>query len=224
MYLVTNEIVLGDAERHYLRNNIQRNMVSFTRNDSVYPVTQTPIVANLTPNVPVKVLHWFIRNQMYEDSADSTYFNNRFNFSNQDYQLPFSSTNTLAQQETNFPIISQTLIYLNGVQLTGLCQSVTLRNQKDGSYYFKFNQPYNHSLCTPDRNIYTYSFCLNPANSQPSGSLDFGQMISRSTFINCSLYSLNNTLVTNAYNMYIYYTGFATVTYSNGLVSQDFGW
>jgi len=224
MYLVTDEIVLGDAERRYLRNNIQKNLVSFTRNDSVYPVTQTPIVANLTPNIPVKVLHWFIRNKKYENSADSTYFNNRFNFSNQDYQLPFSNTNTLAQQETNFPIISQTLIYLNGVQLTGLCQSATVRNQKDGSYYFKFNQPYNHSLCTPDRNIYTYSFCLDPANSQPSGSLDFGQMISRSTFLNCSLYSLKNTSVINAYNMYMFYTGFATVTYSNGLVSQDFGW
>jgi hypothetical protein len=50
-------------------------------------------------------------------------------------------------------------------------------------------------------------------------------MDSRSTFINASLYSLTSSKqLSNAYSMYIFYTGFNTVTYNNGLVSLDFGW
>ena len=224
-YLVTDEIILGDAERQYFQNSVQKNLITFTRNDSVYPVVQTPFVSNLTPSVSVKVLHWFIRNQLYENQSDPTYYNNRFNFSNKNYNLPFSSTSTLSQQETLNPIISQSILYLNGIQLTGLAQPVTVTNQKDGSFYFKFIQPLNHALTAPDRNIYTYSFCIDPADPQPSGSLDFSQMDSRSTFLNCSLYSLTgSTRNTATWNMYMFYTSFNTITYSNGLVSLDFGW
>ena len=223
-YIVTDEIILGDAERQYFKNNIQKNLVTFTRNDSVYPVVQSPFISNLTSRVSVKVLHWFIRNQLYENQSDATYYNNRFNFSNQNYNLPFSNTSTLSQQETLNPIISQSILYLNGVQLTGLAQPVTVTNQKDGSFYFKFIQPLNHSLTAPDRNIYTYSFCIDPADPQPSGSLDFSQLDSRSTLLNCSLYSRTGTTSTTKWNVYMFYRCFNTVTYNNGLVSLDFGW
>jgi hypothetical protein len=225
-YIVTEEIVLSDSERNYIKTTVQRNLVSFTSNDSVYPVTQSPFVANLTPSIPIKVLHWFVRNQLYENASDPTYYNNRFNFSGQNYNLPFSPDSTLLQQETNNPVVSQTLLYLNGVQLTLLSQPVTVTNTIDGSYYFKFIQPLNHSLSAPARNIYTYSFCINPMDPQPSGALDFSQMDSRSTFINSSLYSLTGAKGANEYtwNMYIFYTGFKTITYRNGLVSLDSGW
>jgi hypothetical protein len=188
-YLVTDEIILSDAEREYIQNNVQKNLLSLTRSDSVYTVSQTPFVANITANVPVKVLHWFVRNQAYENQSDSTYYNNRFNFSGVNYNLPFSTSSTLTQQETNNPVISETQMYLSGVQLTGLSLPVNVQNRKDGSYYFKFIHPLAHFLSSPSRNIYTYSFCLNPADPQPSGSLDFSQMDARSTFITSSLYS-----------------------------------
>ena len=224
-YIVTNEIILSDSEREYIQNNIQKNLLSLTRSDSVYTISQTPFVANITANVPVKVLHWFVRNQAYENQADSTYYNNRFNFSGQNYNLPFSASSTITQQETNNPVISETQMYLNGVQLTGLSLPVNVQNRKDGSYYFKFIHPLAHYLSSPSRNIYTYSFCLNPADPQPSGSLDFSQMDSRSTFITSSLYSLTNqSSFSNSFSMYIFYTCFNTLTYNNGLVSLDSGW
>jgi hypothetical protein len=224
MYLVTNEVILSQAERQYLRSNVQKNLVNFTRNDSVYTVSQTPFVANITANVPVKVLHWFVRNKAYENQSDATYYNNRFNFSNQNYNLPFSSSSTITQQETNNPVISQTQLYMSGVQLSGLSLPVSVQNRKDGSYYFKFIHPLAHSLSAPSRNIYTYSFCLNPADPQPSGSLDFSQLDSRSTFITSSLYSLTSQRTfSNSFSMYMFYTCFNTITYSNGLVSLDFG-
>ena len=223
-YLVTDEVVLSDSERNYMKTTVQKNLVCFTRNDSVYPVTQSPFVANLTPSGPVKVIHWFIRNQLYENQNDATYYNNRFNFSNQNYNLPFSQSSTLLQQETNNPVVSETLLYLNGVQLTLLSKPVTVTNRIDGSYYFKFTQPLSHSLSTPNRNIYTYSFCINPADPQPSGALDFSRMDSRSTFINSSLFSLTGAKTGATWNMYIFYTGFNVVTYKNGLVSLDSGW
>ena len=222
VYLVTEEITLGNKERQYLQNNIQKNMVSFARNDSSYPINGTPFTANLTPNISVKTLHWFARNQLYEDPSSSEYFNNRFNFSNTNYLLPFSNTNTLSQQESNNPIICQSIIYLNGVELTGLSLPTTVRNRRDGSYYYKFSQPLNHSLSSPTRNIYTYSFCIKPKDPQPSGSLDFSQMDSTTTFVTGSLYSDASTDET--WNFYMYYTGYNQITYSNGLVSLDFGW
>ena len=222
LYLVTNEIILSDSEREFIQNNNQKNLLSLTRSDSVYTVSQTPFVANMTANVPVKVLHWFVRNQAYENQSDATYYNNRFNFSGVNYNLPFSATSTLLQQETNNPVISETQMYLSGVQLTGLSLPVNVQNRKDGSYYFKFIHPLAHSLSTPSRNIYTYSFCLNPADPQPSGSLDFSQMDARSTFITSSLYSLTSqSRFSNSFSMYMFYTCFNTLTYSNGLVSLD---
>jgi len=223
-YVVTEEIVLSDAERNYIQNTVQKNVIGFTRNESVYPATQSPFVANLTPGTPVKILHWFVRNQLYENASDPTYFNNRFNFSSQNYSLPFSDTNTLTQQETNNPIISSTVIYLNGNQINPLAQTVTTKNVRDGSYYWKFIQPLSHGLSYPSRNIYTFSFSLKPKDPQPSGSLDFSQMDSNSTFINASIYSVSDSAPTASYNMYIFYTGFNVITYSNGLVSLDFGW
>jgi hypothetical protein len=223
-YVVTEEIVLSDAERNYLQNTVQKNIISFTRNEAVYPVRQSPVVANMTQNIPVKIIHWFVRNKLYENISDPTYFNNRFNFSSQNYNLPFSSSSTLTQQETNNPILSQVVLYLNGNQVNPLAQTVTVRNRRDGSYYWKFIQPLSHGLSYPSRNIYTFSFCIKPIDPQPSGSLDFSQMDSNSTFINASIYSVNNAPPRTSYNMYIFYTGFNTVTYSNGLVSLDFGW
>jgi len=221
-YIVTDEIILSDAEREYIQNNVQKNLLSLTRSDSVYTVSQTPFVANITANVPVKVLHWFVRNQAYENQSDATYYNNRFNFSGVNYNLPFSTSSTLTQQETNNPVISETQLYLSGVQLTGLSLPVSVQNRKDGSYYFKFIHPLAHFLSSPSRNIYTYSFCLDPADPQPSGSLDFSQMDARSTFITSSLYSLTNqSKFSNSYSMYIFYTCFNKLTYNNGLVSLD---
>jgi hypothetical protein len=222
-YIVTDEIILTDSERMYFKNTVQKNLISFTRNDSVYPVNGTPFIANITANVPLKVVHWFIRNQAYEDATSSKYYNNRFNFSSQDYSLPFSSSSTLLQQETNNPVISETVLYLSGVEVTSIAQTVTITDKRDGSYYFKFIQPLNHYLSSPSRNIYTYSFSIDPSDPQPSGALDFSHMDARNTFISCSLYSRPGSVSTGAvYNMYMFYTGYNTITYQNGLVSLDF--
>lgn len=222
VYLVTDEIILDDRERQFLQNNTQKNIVTFARNDPMTPIKGTPFTHNLTPNISVKTLHWFARNAEYEDTSNSYYFNNRFNFTHKDYQLPFSSTNTMQQQESNNPIISQSIIYLNSVALFALSKSTSVRNIRDGSYYYKFTQPFNHFLSVPSKNIYTYSFCVHPRDPQPSGSLDFSQLDSTITFITGSLYSFASTKKT--WNFYVYYTGFNQITYSNGLVSLDFGW
>ena len=222
VYLVTDEIILDDRERQFLQNNTQKNMVSFARNDPMTPIKGTPFTHNLTPNISVKTLHWFARNAEYEDTSNSYYFNNRFNFTHKDYDLPFSATNTMQQQESNNPVISQSIIYLNGVALLGLSKPTTVRNIRDGSYYYKFTQPFNHFLTVPSKNIYTYSFCVKPRDPQPSGSLDFSQMDSTTTFLTGSLYSFASSKKT--WNFYVYYTGYNQITYSNGLASLDFGW
>ena len=217
VYLVTDEIILDAPERQYLQNTKMENIISLSRNDPVTPVLGTPFKANLTPNVPVKTIHWFLRNAKYEDLSNVTFYNDRFNYSDKEYSTLVA---TPPNFETQHPIISQTIMYLNGVQILTVSLPLTSRTEMDGSYYYKYGQSYNHGLSTPTKNIYTYSFCLDPKNPQPSGALDFSQMDSNSTLLTGSLYS--RAFQTAQWNLNVYYTGYNQITYSNGLVSLMF--
>ena len=42
--------------------------------------------------------------------------------------------------------------------------------------YFRFVQPYQHHTRVPSKNIYCYSFALNPEEHQPSGSCNFSRI------------------------------------------------
>ena len=232
MYLVTDEVVLDDRERQYLQNNTQKNMISFTRNESVTPVVVNPFTANLTPQISIKIMHWFMRNTKYEDVSDPAYYQDRFNFSSNKYAYINPTYISLTQevQETTHPIISQSILYLNGVQSAVTTFPVTTTYIQDGSYYYKFIVPLSHSLTVPAKNIYTYSFCTQPKDPQPSGSLDFSQMNSTTTFLNGSVYIPRDPITPLigippfSYNLYIYYVGYNQITYKDGLVSLSFGW
>ena len=216
VYLVTDEIILDSAERQYLQNTRQENIISLSRSDPITPIQGTPFKANLTPNVPVKTMHWFVRNSLYENASSNAYYNDRFNFCDVDYPLSVPPENF----ETKHPIISQTIMFLNGVQILTVSLPVTSRTAMDGSYYYKYSQPYNHGLSTPTKNIYTYSFCLDPKSPQPSGAVDFSRMDSNSTLLTGSLYQF--ATLNTPWNLHVYYTGYNQITYSNGLVSLMF--
>lgn len=238
MYIVTEEIVLGKAEREYIKNSTQTTTVSTVEREAVTPIAQnqSPFYATLTPTRPVKIMHWFIRNIYFETAIDQYAIDNRFNYSStSDYYLPINRPvylNNVSLSAMNYetvrPIVSETALYLNGVQAMGSSTKPTsVRNVQDGSLFYKFLQNFTNDLYSPSKNIYSYSFCLHPKDMQQSGSIDFSRLDASSTRLTGSLfdynfydyYQFNTTKLNAGYNLYIFYVGYKRITYQGGRIS-----
>jgi hypothetical protein len=170
------------------------------------------IVNNLVPNIPVKCFHWFLRNTDFEVESDAVgasavneqmLFQNRFNF----------SSNVSFDDQTTFfdPIMESASFYINGNRLP----NVTKTNHN----YYKYLIPFRNRLARPIRNIYTYSFSMNPVNVEPSGNLDFSQIQSDKTNIEVKLDTTEVNVSTKTYSLNMYYTGYQTFVFDRGFMS-----
>jgi hypothetical protein len=63
------------------------------------------------------------------------------------------------------PLLNSSNLYLNGTVLIG-----------EQSNFFNFAIPYKYYNSTPEIGIYSYSFCLNPTETQPSGSINLSRI------------------------------------------------
>ena len=208
--LVTEEYVVTPEERAFLKMNPQAQTISFVTNNPTTTASATagPFSINLTPTIPVSVLYWFLRDTQYENATDPTYYNERYNFSNNLYS---------PEDESAFPVVSETQFYLNGRQVLGVSKSSS-NSRLDGSNYFKFTQPLDHGLTTPKKNAYMYSFSLRPKESAPSGAVNFSQLSSDTTKLSGTFYNG----VTGTYSVNVFYAGYHQLTYANGYVSLTF--
>lgn len=131
--------------------------------------------------------------------SDYHYLQNRFNFSkNPDFDEEFTFFN---------PVMKNAKFFIQGVDLPNISSTT------DG--YYKYMVPYQKRLSRPVRNIYTYSFSINPINVNPSGSLDFSEIQSEKTKIELKL----DPGLTDTYTLYIYYTGYQTFNFEKGFMS-----
>jgi hypothetical protein len=212
--IITEEITVSPEERNYLATEKQTLVTDVVRKHSAAvsdPGVDT-IVNNLVPDIPVKCIHWFLRNTEFEVESDAVgssdvneerLYQNRFNFSsnvNFDDQLTFFN-----------PIMDSASFYINGNRLP----NVTKTNHN----YYKYLIPYRNRLARPIRNIYTYSFSMNPINVEPSGNLDFSQIQSDKTNIEVKLDTSEGSLVdvvNKTYSLNMYYTGYQTFVFNRG--------
>ena len=215
--LITEEITVSPEERQYLATERQTFITDIVRRHP--SIISTPndnlIRNNLVPNIPVKCIHWFLRNTKFEDANDSTggksiqeekYYQNRFNFS--------SNVNFDELQTFFYPIMDEASFYINGNRLPNV--------SKTNHYYYKYLIPFRNRLARPIRNIYTYSFSMNPINVEPSGNLDFSQIKSDKTSIEVKLDTSATSLVdtsSNNYSLNMYYTGYQTYVFEKGFMS-----
>ena len=127
---------------------------------------------------------------------------NRFNF----------SSNVSFDDELTFfnPIMKDASFYINGTKMP----NVTNTNHN----YFKYLIPYRSRLSRPIRNIYTYSFSMNPINVEPSGNLDFSQIQSDKTNIEVNLDTTKVDTSSNTYALHMYYTGYQTFIFEEGRI------
>ena len=212
--LITEEITVSAEERLYLKNGKHTLVTDLVRkHPTVVSELNTNIIKNnLVPNIPVKCIHWFLRNTDFEnenisvgntEDAETYYSQNRFNF---------SSNVNFDQLQTFFnPIMESASFFVNGKKLPNIT--------KTNHNYYKYLIPSKNRLARPFRNIYTYSFSMNPINVEPSGNLDFSQIQSDKTNIEVILDTSPGSLVdiaTKTYSLHMYYTGYQTFIFENG--------
>lgn len=215
--LITEEITLSADERKFLATERQLFVTDLVRKHptAVSELNRDLIKNNLVPNIPVKCIHWFLRNTEFEDEDDASggkslqeekYYQNRFNFSS---NVNFDETQTFF-----YPIMDEASFYINGNKLP----NVTNTNHN----YYKYLIPFRHRLARPFRNIYTYSFSMNPINVEPSGNLDFTNIVSDKTSIEVKLDTSASSLVdvtTKTYSLNMYYTGYQSFVFEKGFMS-----
>ena len=215
--LVTEEITVSPEERQYLASEPQTFITDIVRRHPsiISDVNKDIIKNNLVANIPVKCIHWFLRNTDFENEGDAIgssdvneqrLYQNRFNFS--------SNVNFDEVQTFFHPIMSEASFNINGNKLPNV--SNTNHN------YYKYLIPYKNRLSRPIRNVYTYSFSMNPINVEPSGNLDFSQIKSDKTSIEVKLDTSSDSLVnivSNTYSLNMYYTGYQTYIFDRGFMS-----
>ena len=209
--LITEEITVSNQERIYLTTKPQTLITDIVKKHPTIEseLNKDEIKLQLVPDIPVKTLNWFLRHTDFED--ENTYsgganlvnnrFYNRYNFSASD---SVSLSNAFFQ-----PIMDSAKIYINGQDLPNL-------PFVDHAYY-KYVVPHNSRLSRPEKNIYTYTFSMNPINVEPSGSLDFGQLQSDRTVLEVKL--KNGLSSSNTYSLHLYYVGYQTFKFDGGFMS-----
>lgn len=172
----------------------------------------------------VKAIHWFFRNIDFTEINNTTFtagFVNRFNFSNNLIKIDTSLDDITFFPENLYPIMAEASIQINGAQMLSFTGMSSVR--KDwrgfGSDYYKYVESYKSDFRTPEKNIYTYSFSLDPRKMYPSGSLNFGALDSQKTLIDGSLLQ---GVAANTYVMETYYIETRFLKYENGFCSLFF--
>src|SRR6056300_1927732 len=215
--LITEEISVSPEERKYLASERQTFITDVVKK---HPTTVSElgldiIQNNLVPDIPVKCIHWFLRNTDFEvegdavgatDENEKRLYQNRFNFSS---NVSFDEVQTFFD-----PIMESASFYINGNRLP----NVTNTNHN----YYKYLIPFRNRLARPYRNIYTYSFSMNPINVEPSGNLDFSQIQSDKTSIEVKLDTTEVDVSAKTYSLHMYYTGYETFIFDRGFMSRAY--
>jgi len=212
--LITEEILLENAEKLYYQNTPLKYIVNRVQKESALSFNSASTTLQLTANYPVQVLAWFFRNKNYENVADGRYYYNRYSYG---YSTQYIQTGIQLQfpsGTSNFvDVINNAKITLNNVDILSTFQ---------GSLYYSFKQPMEHYLSIPSKNIYMYSFGLTPKEYNQGGYLNFSKLNSQTTYLQLNFNaSYTNQLITG-YNLYLFYYGYSLLQFQGGFASLPF--
>lgn len=147
-YLLVNYIFLDNDERFIFVNNEHEYLVPVVQNIQ----EQTFYTSNISYKIPyvnpIKIIFW--RPQLLANYNSNDLFN---------YTLsPVSLTSTR--------IIENELIVLNSIN----------RMELSKPEYYTYVQIYQNKMTSCPEGIHMYSFCINPLEYQPSGTLNFSKV------------------------------------------------
>jgi len=208
--IVCEQVVVSPEERLYLQSVDHTLLIETVKRQPVLNIQPSvPRIKNfLVPNIPVKSFHWFYRRVNFEDTATVTknFFRQRYNFS-------YVASDNISVQ-SDYPILSDARFFMNGESQLGFLED-SVQNNPQTSYYYKYLQPTTAGYSTPERNVYTYTFSLEPLATPISGSMDFSKMVADKTFIDSSILASASS---NSFNMHMFYIGLVTLEFSGGFL------
>ena len=138
------------------------------------------------------------------------YINNNLVYSNYE-----KINNMINKIKPSTDIIQQSYIYMNSTVLIG-----------EQLNYFNYVQPYNFYNSIPQRGLNIYSFCLNPTETQPSGSCNLSRIPNFSIKIqlNNQIDYFNNNKKDNInnYKMIVQVTNFNILRFIGGIAATAY--
>jgi len=161
-YLLVNYVYLDNKERWKFINNNHEYLVTVMQNVSEQTLYNTNNTYKIPLVNPTKAIFW---RAMLNSNKER---NDQFNYS------------TYPITDTNEDIIEKHSIYINSMK----------RVELDSYQYYSNVQNHQYNLGNPDLGIYSYAFCLNTNEHQPSGSLNFSKI--DDSYLQVSLNSIVN--------------------------------
>jgi hypothetical protein len=206
--LVTEEILLENAEKLYYTNTPLKYIVNRVKKESTLTFSAGNPQLQLTASFPVQTLAWFFRNKNYEDVSSGLYSDSRYNYG---YTTQYIQTGI----QLNFPsglsnyidVIDTAKITLNNIDILSTFQ---------GSLYYTFKQPMEHGLSIPSKSIYNYSFGLTPKEYNQGGYLNFSKLNSQTTTLTLVFNPSYATQISQGYNLYMFYYGYTLLEFQGG--------
>jgi hypothetical protein len=206
--LVTEEILLENAEKLYYTNTPLKYIVNRVKKESTLTFSAGNPQLQLTASFPVQTIAWFFRNKNYEDVTSGLYSDSRYNYG---YTTQYIQTGV----QLNFPsglsnyvdVIDTAKITLNNIDILSTFQ---------GSLYYTFKQPMEHYISIPSKNIYTYSFGLTPKEYNQGGYPNFSKLNSQTTTLTLVFNPSYATQISQGYNLYMFYYGYTLLEFEGG--------
>ena len=135
-------------------------------------------------NHPVKSLYWVIQNDTSLISRDDYKLidnlkNTYGNPTNTVFQNTWKNSNDYLNYKIHEPVNPS---HLNGITVYEHFKTMKLtfngidRFKPRDSTFFRTIQPMENNYTFPSKNIYMYSFCLDPENHKPSGCCNFSRI------------------------------------------------
>ena len=212
--LITEEVLLENAEKLYYQNTPLKYIVNRVQKESSLSFNSTNTTLQLTANYPVQVLAWFFRNKNYESVTDGRYYASRYSYGYSTQYIQTGINLQFPSGNANFvDVINNAKITLNNVDILSTFQ---------GSLYYSFKQPMEHYLSIPSKNIYVYSFGLTPKEYNQGGYLNFAKLNSQTTYIQLNFNPAYTNQLVTGYNLYLFYYGYSLLQFQGGFASLPF--
>lgn len=117
--------------------------------------------------------------------------------------------------EKFYPIISN-------IEITTQKRRIGFTNQSgtgdfpDSALYFRDIQGQSKGLFSPLRNIYSYSFSVDPTLKAPGGSSNMNIMDSKEKYVLTNNLINTSAVLSNVYDMHVYNVGYTILDFDHG--------
>jgi hypothetical protein len=212
--LVLEQVKLTQVEKLYYQSTKLRYVVNRLKKESVLSFNSFTPQLQLTASFPVQLLVWFFRNKKYETTTSVLY---------NDVRYEYGFTTKYVQTSVALPFITQTSYFVDPVNsFKILLNNTDITSVFQGSLYYGFKQPMEHNLSIPAKNIYMYSFGLNPKEYNAGGYINFSKLNSQTTTLQIVLNQQYATQVFQGYNLYLFYYGYTVLEFDGGSARLPF--